>query len=96
MRLLLTNRSKKDIENIVYWYDYQRKGLGFDFFDSLENAFSQISQFPESYPVVYQNFRRCLLKRFPYSIFYLIEDQQLVVHAVLNHRQDVGKSVNLL
>jgi len=80
-----------DIQSAYLWYEAQRKGLGEDFLLTLENAFSNISQSPLLYPTVYKNIHRILIRRFPYGIFYLIRDNQLVIIAVLHTRANPSK-----
>jgi toxin ParE1/3/4 len=46
---------------------------------------------PEMYQVTYANFRGCVIRRFPFSIIYTIEEEGLIVHSVFNNRQDPGK-----
>jgi hypothetical protein len=37
----------------------------------LERIYSLILEYPQMYPVVHKNFRRALIRRFPYSVFYI-------------------------
>jgi len=46
---------------------------------------------PEVYRVVYSGFRRCVVRRFPFSVFYTIEGPDVVVHSVFDSRQDPAK-----
>ena len=47
-----------------------------------------ISHDPEACPVVVNNVRRGLLRRFPYGLFYVVEDEQLVVIGCFHVRQN--------
>lgn len=38
MKLHYTESAKEDIELAFVWYDRQRRGLGFEFLDCVENA----------------------------------------------------------
>ncbi len=67
------------------------KGLGFEFLESVESSINSILSFPEIYPKSYSNFRRCIIRRFPFSIFYTIEDKEIVIHSLFDNRQDPGK-----
>lgn len=92
MILQYTNRSKNDVELAFKWYEIQRRGLGFDFLDCVEISLSNILSFPEMYRMDYSNFRRCVIRRFPFSIFYTIEDDKIVIHSVFDNRQDPKKN----
>lgn len=91
MKLSYTERSKSEIESAFSWYERQRTGLGFEFLDCLEVAIRHISSFPESSQVVYSCFRRYVVRRFPFSIFFTIEAEEIVVHAVFDNHQDPEK-----
>ncbi len=91
MNLKYTNRAEDDVELAFRWYEIQRRGLGFEFLDCIEAAISSIIRFPEMYERSYSNFRRCVIRRFPFSIFYSIENNLIVIHSVFDNRQDPDK-----
>ena len=91
MHLFYTDKSKDDVELAFTWYEKQQKGLGFEFLDCIEASINNILNFPEMYGVCYSKFRRCIIPRFPFSIFYTIEAHQIVIHAVFDNRQDPQK-----
>ena len=91
MKLLYTNRSKDDIELAFEWYEKQKRGLGFDFLYCVEDSLKSILSFPEMYEKAYSNFRRCVIRRFPFSVFYTIEEDEIVIHSIFYNRQDPKK-----
>ncbi len=91
MILRYTDRSKIDLTLAFEWYEKQRKGLGFDFLDCLETSLKSILKSPEMYQNVYANFRRCVVKRFPFSVFYTIEEGEIIIHSIFDSRQDPKK-----
>ena len=91
MKLLYTTRARDDLELAFAWYERQRRGLGYDFLDCVETAVKSIIENPEMYRVVYSAFRGCVIRRFPFSVFYTIEDTDIVVHSIFDNRQDPAK-----
>lgn len=91
MRLRYTDRSKDDVELAFAWYEKQRRGLGFEFLDCIEIAVKSILENPEMYRIYYSIFRGCVIRRFPFSVFYTVEDTEIVVHSVFDNRQDPEK-----
>ncbi|MDH5356741.1 MAG: type II toxin-antitoxin system RelE/ParE family toxin [Gammaproteobacteria bacterium] len=91
MNLQYTERARIDLEKAFVWYERQRRGLGFEFLDCVENAVKIISETPELYRVHYSVFRGCLIRRFPFSVFYTVEDSEVIIHSVFDTRQDTGK-----
>ncbi|MFO0795228.1 MAG: type II toxin-antitoxin system RelE/ParE family toxin [Candidatus Brocadiaceae bacterium] len=91
MILRYTDRAKDDIELAFVWYEKQRRGLGFEFLDCVEVSLNNILSFPEMYEKIYSCFRRCVVRRFPFSVFYTIEGDEIVIHSVFDNRQDPKK-----
>ena len=91
MKLRYTDRAKDDVELAFAWYERQRRGLGFEFLDCVEVAVKSIIENPEMYMDCYLNFRGCVVRRFPFSVFYTVEESEIVVHSVFDNRQDPKK-----
>jgi plasmid stabilization system protein ParE len=91
MKLRYTDRAVNDLDLAFSWYERQRRGLGFGFLDCVESAMQSIIEHPEMYQIRYSNFRSCVIRRFPFSIFYMIESNEIVVHSVFDCRQDPNK-----
>jgi plasmid stabilization system protein ParE len=73
------------------WYEQQDLGLGLEFLRCVEATVVSIQRHPLMYPVMFGDYRRALVRRFPYVIFYLIEPERIVVHAVFHCSQDPDK-----
>jgi len=91
VKLRYTDRAKNDVELALEWYEKQRRGLGFEFLDCIEIALKEIITFPQMYQLCYSNYRRNVIRRFPFSIFYTIEDNEIVIHSVFDNRQNPEK-----
>jgi plasmid stabilization system protein ParE len=87
------------------WYEEQASGLGKEFLRVFYACCERIHRNPELQPQVHGRFRRSLLRRFPFAVYYLIEKEQVVVYGVfhcardprrvlgkLGQRQDAGDS----
>jgi toxin ParE1/3/4 len=88
MRLRYSETAKDDLRIAFQWYEAQRRGLGLEFLDCIEAAIETIQQMPKLYAEHHAHFRRALVRRFPFSIFYTIEEKEIVLHAVFDNRQD--------
>ena len=91
MKLRYTDRAKDDVELAFAWYERQRRGLGFEFLDCVEIAVKTIIENSEMYRIHYLKFRGCVVRRFPFSVFYTVEEKEIVVHSVFDNRQDPEK-----
>lgn len=88
MKIFYTDRAKIEVEVAFSFYENQKHGLGEEFLTALEKSFETIKTFPESSQIIYHNFRRFVVRKFPYSIFYTIEEKIIVVHAVFYNRRN--------
>ena len=86
--LLLRSEAAADLVEAVEWYDARRSGLGADFLWAVRAVLTAIEESPERFPIVRGDIRRAPLRRFPYAIFYFIEEDQTVVTACMHFRRD--------
>lgn len=80
--------AEDDIAAAFEWYESQRAGLGAEFIDAIDQALEPILDFPESCEVFYRDTRRCLVERFPFEVFYRLQDGVLIVVAAMHAARD--------
>jgi plasmid stabilization system protein ParE len=80
--------AKEEFDDAVTWYDRQRSGLGLELLQCVNEALDRISNFPEMHQVVFLDVRRGKVRRFPYSVFYYVESDRIVVLAVFHSKRD--------
>ena len=80
----LEEAAESDIAHAFEWYEATRAGLGDEFVAALAESFERLVEWPESSPVVHHDVRRTLLRRFPFSVYYLVDTETLVIIAVLH------------
>ena len=59
-----------------------------EFLVRIAEASARLEQNPERYRVLYKGFRRVLVERFPYRIFYQLRGNDVIVFRVLHHARD--------
>ena len=79
---------REELEEVYHWYESQQPGLGDDFLDCVDEILDRICQMPESYPVVYRDVRRAVVRRFPYAVYYRIVSSRVIVTAIFHGRRD--------
>ena len=84
LKVYLRPEAEADIEDAATWYDRQRKGLGQEFLDDVLVALDTISENPNIYPIMYRQSRRAVVRRFPFGIFYRVDEGLVVVLAVMH------------
>lgn len=86
--LIITQEAEEDILFSAVWYDQQREHLGDEFIRCLEGAFIRIQRNPESFAEVFPSVRRALVRRFPYSVIYRLDSDQIGIIAVYHGSRD--------
>lgn len=66
------------------WYEDKAIGLGEDFLRLFYAYSREILRNPLIYRKVHGEFRRRLLKRFPYAIYFRIEDNKVIVFGLFH------------
>jgi len=74
----------------VGYLELRASGLGRRFFSEVLRAEHFIAQFPESAPEILPGIRKRILRKFPYSLIYAIERDELVILAVAHHSRRPG------
>lgn len=87
LRIRYKPEATRDLEAIDRWYEEQRKGLGADFLDDLAAAEQRLRVNPEHGVEVDLGVRRVSLAAFPYSVYYFIEAQEIVILSVRHGRR---------
>ena len=90
MDLRLTSAAQRDLSVLIDWYERQQIGLGSEFLRCFDAAMALIAEFPSIGTMVDNDYRRCLTKRFPVSIYYQEKgDDGCLIKAVLHQRLDL-------
>jgi plasmid stabilization system protein ParE len=73
------------------WYEEREPGLGEEFLRCVEACLHSVQRHPLAHRVAVDEFRRALLRRFPYEVFYEPTDDAIVIYAVFHCSQDPKK-----
>jgi plasmid stabilization system protein ParE len=75
--LVINPKAEADLAEAKAWYEGER-----------DEAFGQIHAMPNVCRKVYRDLRRTLVRRFPYAVFYRIDEDQITVVAVYHCKRD--------
>jgi len=70
------------------WYDEIRPELGDRFALAVEMTVEAIAANPLQFPVVHRGRRRAGVRRFPYGIFFEVQDDRIVVFACFHGKRN--------
>ena len=75
-----------DLRKAKKWYHDKNPTLAEEFKTEVNKEIDYIGEYPEHYQRKHKELRQSLVTRFPYAIFYLVEEEQkqIVVFGVLH------------
>jgi plasmid stabilization system protein ParE len=77
-----------DVRNGRTWYEAKASGLGEEFLRVFYPCAGELTRNPPMYPKVHRDFRRRLLRRFPYAIYFRIEGDRVIVFGLFHCARD--------
>ena len=90
MKVRITEPAEKDLEKGTRFYERQTPGLGEYFLDSLSADIDSLAYFAGIHRTLFGCYR-LLAKRFPFAIYYKIKNDEAIVLAVLDCRQNPAR-----
>lgn len=94
--LIVRRRTEHDMAEAGLWYESRRAGTALYFIRCADAAIALITRHPEAGPMQFEPFRRILVSRFPFGVFYTIESDTVIVHGVFHSSRDPDKIRELL
>ena len=86
--IIVQPEAEEDLSVAFDWYEKSRVGLGYDFLLQVDAGFNFITRHPNSHENGYAGTKKHLIKRFPYKIIYTIDQNNIVILAVLHSRRN--------
>jgi len=88
---IILPEAEQDVSEAYIWYEKQESGLGEEFLRCVDACIWSIRRNPEMYGIVHENYRRAVLRRFPYVIFYEFVDDIIIVYSIFHCSQNPKK-----
>ncbi len=89
--LTIAPEAQQDLDEAYAWYERQRAGLGEDFLTCVDACVQAVCRTPEMGRLVHESFRRVLVRRFPYAVFYEYAENRVTVYCVFHTSRDPEK-----
>ena len=86
--VVIRSAAAAEIESAYRWYERERFGLGEEFLEAVNHMKAVIAADPDRFPAVHRDIRRAVLGRFPYSMFYTVEAEHVIVIACFRSRRN--------
>jgi hypothetical protein len=77
-----------EIIEAALWYEMQKDGLGDELFHFIDEKISEVKNNPLQFEVAFKNCRRAIIKKFPYSIFYIPDERKIIIVAIIHQSRN--------
>lgn len=65
MKVIFTELAARELFEARSFYELEVKGLGKAFSNEIDKAIKRISKFPEAWPLLGNEIRKCVVRKFP-------------------------------
>ena len=88
MKFLFHPHADAEFDDAVRYYEQCQVGLGVEFAEEVYASIRRAVAYPDAWPVLSRNTRRCLVNRFPYGVVFQVKNESLRIIAIANlHRR---------
>ncbi len=86
--LIIRPEAEAELAAAFDWYEEQLRGLGSEFLISVDATVHAIVRNPRQFAKIHKDVRRALLHRFPYGVFFLVEDTRIIIIAFFHAKRN--------
>jgi plasmid stabilization system protein ParE len=83
-----TQAARWELIDAQEWYERELPGLGSRFRSEIDPVVERMTANPLQFPLLFQNIRRALIRRFPYMLLFTIDGDALTVMACFHASRD--------
>lgn len=87
MKIKILSSASQDLIDGYWFYEKQAEGLGTYFLDSLFSDIDSLIINAGIHPLHFGKYHRMLSKRFPFAVYYRVENKTSLVYGVLDCRR---------
>ena len=88
MKIKILESAKEDLKDGFHFYEFQERGIGKYFLDALSADIESLRLFAGVHSIHFGKYYRLLSKRFPFAVYYRIEENEVRIYAVIDCRRD--------
>ena len=86
--IVFRRAARHEFDEAANWYEQRRPGRGAKFTAAVRELLGRIAEQPELYAQVYEDVREALVTRYPYCVYYRIDEGRILVLAVFHTARD--------
>lgn len=82
--------AKSEFLDAVEYYEGCEEGLGYDFSAEIYSAIQTILRYPKAWPILTDDVHRFLTNRFPFGVLYVMEEDHILIIAIMHLHRSPG------
>ncbi len=90
MKYTFHPEARFELNKAVDFYEDQKLKLGLEFLEEVYSTIQRIIEFPQSFPTLSKNTRKCLTNRFPFAVIYQIKQSEIFIVAITHLARKPG------
>jgi plasmid stabilization system protein ParE len=90
MRYVFHPEALNEYAEAVQYYTEQRVEIAQAFINAIEDTVYRLKESPARYAEINEDVRRCMARKFPYGILYTIEQDYILILAVMHCSREPG------
>ena len=87
MRAIFLEEALLELRDAVRYYNKERQGLGFELAHEVRASLGRIKEYPEIWIEIDSGIRKCIVKRFPYAVLYTVDDDLVIIIALMHMKR---------
>ena len=86
-RIILSPDARADLRSAVRWYKQKEIDLSLRFRAQLQATLRDIVRLPHAFTLMDDGWRRALMRRFPYYVYFTFDGNTVVVNGIVHQRR---------
>ena len=87
MEVVFLLAAERDLQEAYNWVAEHRHGKELSFLRDLDSRLEHLKAFPLIGRLYRGRYRRLLIPRYPFGVFYVVESNRIVIHSILDLRR---------
>ncbi len=96
MNVEILEVAQTELEDAILFYELEQPGLGRRFKTEARQAVKRIRRYPHAWPIERDDMRKCFVHKFPYTIFYSVQEHTIVILAIAHQHRKPGYWIDRL
>ncbi|MEA2017405.1 MAG: type II toxin-antitoxin system RelE/ParE family toxin [Campylobacterota bacterium] len=89
MKIRFSKFAKEDYGTAKEYYKKESISLSIRFINDVKSSINRILEFPLLYPKIDDKIQKCVVSKFPFTIFYTVKNDIIYILAVANHYRNL-------